>query len=187
MNIGYVRVSTVDQNEGRQIQALEKYMIDKWYIEKVSAKATSRPELENMIDFAREGDTIYIHSLDRLARSIEDLLDIVKRLKTKGINLISNEEKIDTSTAMGKLMLTMIGGIAEFERRNLLERQREGIAIAKAQGKYKGRKKIGYPENWAKVYEQWKNRKITGKKAMEILNLKRNTFYKLKKEYESQN
>nr|WP_254904718.1 recombinase family protein [Clostridium tyrobutyricum] len=184
INIGYVRVSTVEQNEERQIAALKKHNIDKWFIEKVSAKDTNRPQLKAMIDFAREGDNIYIHSLDRLARSTKDLLNIVDELQQKKIHLISNKENIDTSTATGKLMLTMIGAIAEFERANLLERQREGIAIAKRQGKYKGRKKIDFPENWNEVYQRWKSREIKGNEAMELLGLKRNTFYKLVKEYQ---
>lgn len=184
MNIGYIRVSTVDQNEARQVEALKKHNIDKIFMEKVSGKNTDRPELKAMIDFAREGDTIYIHSLDRLARSTKDLLEIVEELQAKGIHLVSNKENIDTSTATGKLMLTMIGAIAEFERANMLERQKEGIAIAKEQGKFKGRKAIDYPKNWNEVYPIWKSRGITSNKAMEQLGLKRNTFYKLVKEYE---
>lgn len=184
MNIAYIRVSTIEQNEGRQVEALKKHNIDKTFMEKVSAKNTDRPQLKAMIDFAREGDTIYIHSLDRLARSTKDLLEIVEELQAKGIHLVSNKENIDTSTATGKLMLTMIGAIAEFERANMLERQKEGIAIAKEQGKFKGRKSIDYPSNWNEVYPIWKSREITSNKAMEQLGLKRNTFYKLVKEYE---
>lgn len=184
MNIAYIRVSTIEQNEARQVEGLKKYNIDKWYIEKVSGKNTNRPELKKMIDFAREGDTVYIHSLDRLARSTKDLLDIVEELQSKGIHLVSSKESIDTSTATGKLMLTMIGAIAEFERANLLERQKEGIAIAKKEGKYMGRKSIDYPSNWKEVYDKYKTRELTGTKAMELLNLKRNTFYKLIKDYE---
>ncbi len=184
MNIAYVRVSTEVQNINRQVEALSKHDIDKWYEEKVSAKSTNRPQLKAMIDFAREGDTIYVHSLDRLARSTKDLLTIVETLQNKGIHLVSNKESIDTSTATGKLMLTMIGAIAEFERANILERQREGIAIAKRQGKYKGRKKIDFPKNWNEVYNKYKTRQIKANDAMEQLGLKRNTFYKLLKEFE---
>lgn len=184
MNIAYVRVSTIEQNDGRQLEGLKKYGIDKWFTEKISAKDTNRPELQKMIDFAREGDTIYIWDFSRLARSTEDLLKLVREMQSKGIHLISVKEALDTSTPTGKLMLTMIGAINEFERANLLERQREGIAIAKAEGKYKGRKEIGYPDNWKEVYCKWKSREITGAKAMEMLQLKRNTFYKLLKEYE---
>ena len=106
-----------------------------------------RPELVAMLEFAREGDNIYIHDLSRLARSTADLLKIVELLNEKKINLISNKESIDTSTATGKLMLTMIGAINEFERQNLKERQAEGIEIAKNKGKYKGRKKVERPDN----------------------------------------
>ena len=187
MNIGYVRVSTVDQNEGRQIEGLKNHKIEKMFIEKVSAKDTNRPQLKSMIEFAREGDTIFIHSLDRLARSTKDLLEIVEQLQHKGIHLVSNKESIDTSTPTGKLMLTMLGAIAEFERANLLERQREGIALAKQEGKYKGRKEIDFPTNWSDVYNKYKRREITGTKAMERLGLKRNTFYKLVKEFEGEN
>jgi len=178
MNIAYVRVSTIEQNEERQIRALEIYNIDKWFIEKVSGKDMKRTELINMLDFAREGDNIYIHDLSRLARSTSDLLSIVETLSKKKINLISNKECIDTNTATGKLMLTMIGAINEFERQNIKERQAEGIEIAKSKGKYKGRKKIEYPSNWNEVYSKWVKRDITARKAMEELKLKPNTFYK---------
>lgn len=141
MRIAYVRVSTVEQNEQRQIEAMQKYDIEKWFTEKVSGKDTNRPKLQEMLEFAREGDTIHIHDFSRLARSTKDLLDIVEMLNGKGIHLVSNKENIDTSTPTGKLMLTMIGAINEFERVNLLERQREGIAIAKREGKYRGGKR----------------------------------------------
>ena len=179
MNIAYIRVSTIEQNESRQLEGLKKYNIDKIFEEKISAKNMSRPKLQEMLDFAREGDSIYIWDFSRLARSTKDLLEIVEKIKGKGINLISVKENLDTNTATGKLMLTMIGAINEFERANLLERQKEGIIIAKQKGKYKGRKEIGYPENWNEIYEKWGNRKITANEAMKKLNLKRNTFYKL--------
>ena len=186
MNIAYVRVSTIEQNEARQTEGLQRYAIDKWFTEKVSAKDSNRPKLKEMIEFARENDTIYIHSLDRLARSTKDLLDIVDQLKAKGVHLVSSKESIDTSTATGKLMLTMIGAINEFERANMLERQREGIAIAKEEGKYMGRQEIQYPPNWVEVYSKYKTRDLTGTKAMELLGLKRNTFYKLVKGFEGE-
>lgn len=186
MNIAYVRVSTVEQNEARQIEELKKHNIDKWYTEKASAKDTNRPELQAMLDFAREDDVVYIMDFSRLARSTKDLLELVEQMELKGIQLVSLKENVDTSTPTGKLMLTMIGAIAEFERANLLERQREGIAIAKAEGKYKGRKEIQRPDNWDEVYPKWKQREITGKEAMELMGLKRNTFYKLVREYETE-
>ena len=184
MHIGYVRVSSAEQNEERQVEGLKKHGIEKWFIEKVSAKTAARPQLQAALDFAREGDTLFVHDLSRLARSTKDLLELVELLQKKGVELISNKESIDTKTATGKLMLTMIGAIAEFERQNLLERQREGIAIAKANSVYKGRKKIDFPPNWQDVYSQWRTRAVTGSEAMQQLGLKRNTFYKLVAEWE---
>lgn len=186
MKIAYIRVSTVDQNEERQIKAMEHLGIEKYFIEKVSAKDTNRQKLIELLEFVREGDTVYIKDFSRLARSTKNLLDIVEQLENKKVKLISLKENLDTSTSTGKLMLTMIGAIYEFERFNLLERQREGIEIAKEKGKYKGRKKVEYPNNWVEVYKRWKNREVTGNKAMEDLGLKRTTFYKLIKEYENE-
>ena len=184
MNIAYIRVSTVDQNEDRQVKAMEKEDIEKYFTEKVSAKDTNRPSLTEMLEFARAGDTIVVQDFSRLARSTQDLLSIVKQLEAKGVKLKSIKENLDTNTSTGKLMLTMIGAINEFERANMLERQREGIAIAKNKGAYKGRKEIEKPEGWSEVYKQWKSRELTANKAMELLGLKRNTFYKLVKDSE---
>jgi len=184
-NISYIRTSTQEQNETRQIKAInEKVKIDKEFIEKASAKDTNRPVLKMMLDYVREGDTIYIKDFSRIARSTKDLLEIIEQLEKRGIKLVSLKENIDTSTSSGKLMLTMISAIYQFERDNLLERQAEGIAIAKEKGKYKGRKKIDYPKNWEEIYSKYKKREITGTQAIEELNLTRNTFYNLKKEYE---
>ena len=105
MVVAYIRVSTVMQNEARQVEALEKFNIEKWFIEKVSAKDTNRPKLQEMLEFVREGDTVYIHDFSRLARSTKDLLEIVETLNNKGVALISNKENLDTSTPTGKLML----------------------------------------------------------------------------------
>jgi DNA invertase Pin-like site-specific DNA recombinase len=113
-NIAYIRVSTIEQNEERQVEGLKKYDIDKTYKEKVSAKDTNRPQLKAMLEWARAGDTIYIHSFDRLARDTRNLLDIVEELEKKEVNLISVKENLDTSTPTGKLMLTLIAGINEF-------------------------------------------------------------------------
>ncbi len=178
MNIAYVRVSTVEQNEARQVEALEKYMIDKWYVEKISAKDTNRPKLQQMLDFAREGDTIFVHDFTRLARSTKDLLDIVEHLKSKGIHLVSNKESIDTSTPTGKLMLTFLAGIAEFERENLLERQREGIAIAKRNGVYKGRKPFT-SDKFEELYQDYLLRKICKTEFARLLGVSRPTLNRL--------
>ena len=178
MNIAYVRVSTVEQNEARQLEALEKRDIDKWFTEKISAKTADRPQLQAMIDFAREGDTIYIHDFSRLARSTADLLKLVEQLTAKGVHLVSNKENIDTSTPTGKLMLTMIGAINEFERTNLLERQREGIAIAKREGKYAGRKAVSVADFEAH-YQRYVRREISKAELARLLDVSRPTLDKL--------
>ena len=182
MNIGYVRVSTVDQNEARQIEGLQKYGIEKWFTEKISGKDINRPQLQAMLDFAREGDTVYVHDFSRLARSTKDLLNIVDTLTEKKIHLVSNKEAIDTSTPQGKLMLTMIAAIYEFERTNMLERQREGIAIAKANHVYKGRKEIKVdPDQWKKLYDQYMHREINKVQFAKALDVSRPTLDKLLK------
>lgn len=178
MNLAYVRVSTVEQNEERQIEALKKFNIEKWFTEKVSGKNMDRPKLQEMLDFCREGDTIYIHDFSRLARSTKDLLDIVERLKEKGVHLVSNKENIDSSTPQGKLMLTMIAAIYEFERENMLERQREGIAIAKREGKFKGRKPLEL-NDFDKYYELYVSRQITKSEMARKLNISRPTLDKM--------
>lgn len=192
MKVAYVRVSTIDQNEERQIEGLAKYNIDKWFTEKISGKNTDRPQLKAMLDFVREGDIVYVHDFSRLARSTKDLLDIVDLLNSKGVSLVSNKENIDSSTPQGKLMLTMIGAIAEFERTNLLERQREGIAIAKkhdadcrARGNkrdiiYKGRKTIIVEDSTLEpLYEQYINRQITKTELAKTLKVSRPTLDKI--------
>lgn len=186
MNIAYVRVSSIDQNEERQIQALVKHNIDKWFTEKVSGKDTNRPQLQAMLEFAREGDTIYIHDLSRLGRNTEDLLRITGQLQDKGINLVSNKESIDTSTATGKLMFTMIAAIAEFERANLKERQKEGIAIAKQNGKYKGRKEVSIDKNlFDEQMKRYYSRGINKTQFAKIIGVSRPTLDKLIQEYKS--
>lgn len=182
MNLAYVRVSTAEQNEARQVEAMKQYQIDKWFIEKVSGKDTNRPELQKLLEFCREGDTIHIHDFSRLARSTKDLLDIVEKLTAKNVFLISNKENIDTSTPTGKLMLTMIAAINEFERTNLLERQREGIAIAKADGKYKGRKPVAVPD-FEKHYKRYQHREISKSCLARELGISRPTLDKLIAEY----
>ena len=182
MNIAYIRVSSVEQNEQRQVEAMQKFSIEKWFIEKVSAKDTNRPKLQEMLEFCREGDTVHIHDFSRLARSTKDLLDIVELLGKKGVTLVSNKENIDTSTPTGKLMLTMIGAINEFERMNLLERQKEGIAIAKREGKYKGGKCKEIP-NFVEHYNRYKAREISKSTLAKELNISRPTLDKLIIEY----
>ena len=180
--IAYLRVSTVEQNEARQREALQNFNIDKWFIEKSSAKDTKRPKLQAMLEYARENDTIYIHDFSRLARSTADLLKLVEGFKDKGITLVSNKENIDTSTPQGKLMLTMLGAINEFERANLLERQREGIAIARREGKYKGRKEVTVTD-FPAHYERYMKREVNKAQLAAELKISRPTLDKLIQEH----
>lgn len=183
MKVAYIRVSTAEQHEARQLEALEKHNIEKWYIEKISGKDMNRPKLKEMLDFVREGDTIYIHDFSRLARSTKDLLEIVEQLQEKKVNLVSNKENLDTSTPTGKLMLTMIAAINEFERQNLLERQREGIEIAKREGKFKGGQVKKIDEKlFNELYEKYKTRSITKGQLAEQLQISRPTLDKLIKD-----
>lgn len=184
MKVAYIRVSSIDQNEARQLEAMKDKGIEKFFTEKVSGKDTNRQKLKEMLDFVREGDEVYIHDFSRLARSTEDLLHIVSLLNEKGVSLKSNKENLDTSTPTGKLMLTMIGAINEFERANLLERQREGIALAKAAGKYKGRKKKEIDkELFSKLLDDYRHRRINKVEFANELEISRPTLDKLLKEY----
>ena len=179
--VGYVRVSTMDQNEARQLEAFKDLGLYKIFVEKISTREPNRPMLRRMLEYVRDGDTIYVKDFSRLARSTKDLLNITEEILNKGVKIISLKENLDTQTPTGKLMLTLIGAIYEFERENILERQREGIAIAKSHGKFKGRKEIDKPAQWNEIYSMYHNRIITGTEAMSRLGLKRNTFYKFVK------
>lgn len=180
--IGYIRVSSIEQNTESQKSLLGNVGLDKVFEEKLSGKNTDRPQLKAMLDYVRKGDTVYVKDLSRLARNTKDLLDIVEYLNNKGVGLFSIKENIDTSTNFGKLMLTFLGAIYEFERANLLERQRDGIAVAKKQGKYKGRKQVPKPANFKEVYQKWLNRQITSISAIRELNISEYAFYKFVRE-----
>ena len=183
MKYAYIRVSTIDQHEDRQIEAMKKYDIpeENYYIEKVSGKNTDRPELQKLLAALEKGDTLHIHDFSRLSRSTSDLLKIVEDLNARGITLISNKENLDTSTPTGKLMLTMIGAINEFERLNLLERQAEGIAIAKKQGKFR-KKDIDF-DKFRKFEEKIAAGNITVAEACRQMGFKsRKTWYNLRAE-----
>ena len=174
--IGYIRVSTEHQETARQEAIMEQYKVKRVFAEKMSGKNANRPELKAMLEYVREGDTLYIESISRLGRSTRDLLNIVDVLQKKGVTLVSSKENIDTHTPQGR---------SELEREQTLQRQREGIAIAKAQGKYKGRQPI--PIDWIKfgqLYEQWKSGAITAVWFQKEMGLQANTFYRRLKEYE---
>ncbi|MDL2225867.1 recombinase family protein [Eubacteriales bacterium OttesenSCG-928-M02] len=176
--IGYIRVSTEDQNTARQ--ELQLQGADKVFLEKASGKNTvSRPELKKMMEYVREGDTVIVESISRFARNTRDLLSLVEELKDKGVSFVSLKESIDTTTPQGQFMLTVFGAMAELERESILQRQREGIEIAKSEGKYKGRQPIQVDENAFKaICALWRAGEITAVEAMKRLNLKPNTFYR---------
>jgi len=181
-NVAYVRVSTLYQNEGRQKEALQNYNIDKWYIEKASGRDTKRPKLQEMLDYIREDDTVYVCEFSRLGRSTADLLATVRQIEETGAKFVSLKENFDTTTPAGRLQMTMMAAISEFEREMILERQREGIAIAKKHGKYKGRKPIYIPEI-GKYYDRYMRREATKTSIAAELKISRNTLNRLFNEY----
>lgn len=182
--IGYARVSTMEQNETRQLHSFEGYTekIKKVFIDKLSGKNTNRPQLQAMLSYVREGDVVVISDFSRLARSTRDMLQIVQELTDKKVGLISLKENVDTDTPQGRFMLTVFAALAELERETILQRQREGIAIAKQQGKYKGRKPIPFnEEKFRAECKKWRNGEQTAVATMKKLDIKRNRFYQIVK------
>lgn len=177
MKIGYVRVSTQEQNTIRQEALMERLGVEEIYIDRMSGKSTDRPSLMRMMEYVRKGDTVIVESISRFARNTRDLLDLVEKLTAKGVEFVSKKEAIDTITPSGKFMLTIFGAVAELEREYILQRQREGIAVAKAAGIYKGRKPIEHPE-FDGVVRQWREGRITAVEAMRRLDMKPSTFYR---------
>ena len=177
VKIGYIRVSTQEQNTMRQEALMEALGVDEVYIDRMSGKNTNRPELQRMMEYVRKGDTVIVESISRFARNTRDLLELVERLTAKGVEFVSKKEAIDTTTPTGKFMLTVFGAVAELEREYILQRQREGIAIAKEQGKYKGRKPIVVPE-FEQVTAKWRSGVITAAEAMRMLHMSKTTFYR---------
>jgi len=185
MRIGYIRVSTEEQNTARQEIAMKELQVEKVFIDKCSGKNTNRPQLIEMMSFVREGDVVVVSEFSRFARNTKDLLSLIEQLTEKGVQFESLKEKVDTSTPTGKFMLTIFGAVAELEREYILSRQREGIEAKKARGEYKGRQPIEVDKAaFEKEYKLWKSGEITAVLAMKHLGLKPNTFYRRVKEYE---
>lgn len=177
MKLGYVRVSTVDQNTSRQEVLMNDLGVDEVFIDRISGKNTNRPELQRMMTYARKGDTVICESISRFARNTHDLLDLIEQLKSKDVEFISKKENIDTNTPAGRFMLVLFGAMAELDREYILDRQREGIAIAKKNGVYKGRKRL-FNVKFDSVYKIWKSEQITATRAMELAGMTRSTFYR---------
>ena len=176
MKIGYVRVSTEEQNTARQEIMLRELGVDELFVDRASGKNADRPELNRMMNFVRRGDTVIVESISRFARNTRDLLDLVERLTEKQVEFVSRKEAIDTTTPTGKFMLTVFAAVAELEREYILQRQREGIAIAKQQGKYRGRPPKVYPD-FERSAARWQKGEITAVQAMKQLGMSKTRFY----------
>ena len=183
MNVHYLRCSTDHQSYQRQIEILKAHPADKVFEEKISGKSMDRPRLQEMLEFVREGDTIYIAEFSRLARSTKDLLSITSLLENKKVALVSCKEAVDTNTPTGRLMMTMIAAIAEFERETINDRVRAGVAIAKAAGKYKGRTPVKI-KDFGLYYDRYLHREFTKTALAKELGVSRQTLYRLFAEYE---
>ena len=174
--IGYIRVSTLDQHVERQLEGIE---VDKTFIDHASGKDTTRPQLELLMSFVRTGDTVIVHSMDRLARNLDDLRRIVRTLTDRGVRIEFVKEHLaftGDDSPMASLMLSVMGAFAEFERALIHERQREGIALAKQRGAYKGRKKSLSQAEVAQLRE----RLTTGRSKAQVareLGISRQTLY----------
>ena len=179
MKIGYARVSTEAQETARQTRAFEEMGIEKVFIDKASGKNANREQLKAMLSFIREGDVVTVESISRIARNTKDLLEILEVIKSRGAEFVSIKEALNTETPQGKFVLTVFGGLAELERECILQRTREGIAIAKEEGKYKGTPKMKIDEAaLRREVKKWRDGLQTARDTMAALNLKPNTFYR---------
>lgn len=197
INFGYMRVSSTQQNLDRQYEALKKYVTDEKYIysDKASGKDMEREGFQNLLKAMRRGDTLYIKSIDRLGRNKELIKDYLKQFKDEGIRI----KIIDLPTTMqdvsegqewvidmiNNIIIEVYTSIAQQERETILQRQKEGIKIAKAKGKHLGRPVLELPKEWGKLYKDWKDGKITAVAFMDTIGMKKATFYKKVKEYEA--
>ena len=178
--VKYVRVSTKEQNEQRQLTDANGY--ERIFIDKQSGKNTARPQLQEMLDWVREGDIVEVESYSRLARNTHDLLNIIEQLNERGVAFISQKEKIDTTTPAGRLMLTIFAGLAQFEREQLLMRQAEGIEVAKANNVRFGRPPAFLSDAFYEAVKEWRDGKIMAVDAMRKAGLPKSVFYKKVKE-----
>ena len=193
----YIRVSTKEQNEGRQIEAMAQWnevngvtnAIE--LIDKCSGTNTDRPNLQMLLKVVGEGDLVVIKSIDRLSRNYKECKQLWEQITSTGADIVvidmplldTRQYKDLLGSFISDLILSVLGYVAQQETDFRKQRQMEGIKLAKEQGKHLGRPKATYPTNWIQVFTQWQNKEITATKAMELTGLKRNTFYKLVKEY----
>ena len=196
----YIRVSTKEQNEGRQIEAMAQWnevngvtnAIE--LIDKCSGTNTDRPNLQMLLKVVGEGDLVVIKSIDRLSRNYKECKQLWEQITSTGADIVvidmplldTRQYKDLLGSFISDLILSVLGYVAQQETDFRKQRQMEGIKLAKEQGKHLGRPKATYPTNWIQVFTQWQNKEITATKAMELTGLKRNTFYKLAKEYKEE-
>jgi DNA invertase Pin-like site-specific DNA recombinase len=178
MKIGYARVSTVEQNKESQMDALNDASCERVFVETYSGKSKNRPELKRMIDSLRKGDIVVVQRLDRLGRSLKDLIELLDGFKRQGVQFISLNEKIDTTTAIGELAFHMIGSIAQFERRLISERTKAGLDAARARGRKGGRKAKLTPADIKKAKAMLSDPEMTKSEVAEHFNVSRPTLNK---------
>lgn len=197
---GYARVSSKDQNLDRQLESLSRYVKDERdiFIDKLSGKNTDRPSLQSLLHVLRAGDTLYLHSLDRLGRNKEDIKNLLSQLREKKVivrildlptTMVQADDEVTGATMemVNNLLIEVLGYVAEMERRNIRKRQEEGIAIAKGKGIKFGRKQIPWPATWEQDYREWKEGKRTAVSIFRKYGWTSTTFYRKVKEYESKN
>ena len=174
---GYARVSTEQQSLDRQLDMLEKYGVDKIYNEKMTGTKRNRPELEKLMERLTEGDTVVVESLSRLGRSTKDLIWLMETFNSKGVNLVSLKESIDTTSSTGKLLFTLMSALAQFERDVLADRTREGLAAAKARGR-KGGRPPANSESVKKAVKLYRTGEYTVREIYELTGVRKTTLYK---------
>lgn len=198
-SFAYARVSSRDQNLARQLESLKQYVPDERdiFIDKQSGKDTDRPGLQLLMHSLRSGDTLYLHSLDRLGRNKEDIKNILRELKEKKVivrildlptSMVSSDDEVTGATMemVNNLLIEVLGYVAEMERRNIRKRQEEGIEIAKEKGVKFGRKKLPWPETWEEDYKRWKNKEYTAMSLIKKYGWNSTSFYRKVKEWEQQ-
>jgi len=174
---GYARVSTESQNLDRQLDALQKYGVDHIYNEKLTGTKRERPELDKMLDRMTAGDVVVVESLSRLGRSTKDLIELTEIFQSKGVNLVSLKESIDTNTPTGRLLFTLMSAIAQFERDVIADRTREGLNAARARGRTGGRPKAN-TDAVKKAVKLYKTGQYTIKEIEELTGVKKDTLYR---------
>ena len=185
MKVFYARVSTQEQNEARQMEAAKQNECEKVFLDKASGKNAERKELKAMLSFVRQGDTVVVSEISRLARNTADLLSLVNQLNEKGVAFVSLKENLDTTTPTGKFMLTIFAAMAEMERETILQRQAEGIAEAKKAGKYQGRKPMEIDKKmFSAACKDWRAGERTAVSIQKEFGMTATTFYKKVKAWE---